>query len=472
MKLLKHLPTDMFPDDRQGVYLVGGAVRDLLTGRVPDDIDLAVQGDIRRIAVDIVQKAGGRAIELGNKNFGVIRVVTPALVIDIAPLNGMSIETDLLSRDFTINAMAYDLTRDVLVDLTGGRVDIDRQQVRMVSENAFVKDPARLVRAYRMAALLKYEIEPSTREAVSRHGHRIRRVAGERVWSELVKIFNQPHAASIIRQMADDGLLVDIFPELLPLVGCDQNAHHQFDVFTHSLLTCQHVETVLNEFGQRFPELADMTNMVELVRHDYLIKYAALLHDLGKPATRKIAGDGHIGFPGHAGRGAQIVATISRRLKLSRREAQWTETIIRHHIRPLSLFLSSDRSGDPKMLMPRSRVRFFNNCGPLSMPILIHAMADIMAKKERLDDQGSRFVNFCRRLLGEYHRYQRKKAKRPPLISGNDLIQELGLSPSPQFKRILAMVDERHMTGALSSRREALRWVQKWLNHHRDAAGA
>jgi poly(A) polymerase len=465
MDPLNKLSIDFLPDCTTGIYLVGGTLRDLLDGRSPSDIDLAVQGDLQRVAAAIVRKTGGHPINIGNKGFAVIRIAAPTAVIDITPVNGPTIEADLASRDFTINAMAYDLTGHRLVDCFGGRSDIERKTVRMVSPDAFKTDPARLVRTYRMAAVLGYAIDNDTRRAITRHRQRIGGVAGERVWAELVKTLGRPHAAPTVRDMADDGLLVCIFPELAPTVGCVQNAYHQFDVFSHSLLACEHLEHLLTTFEARFPGCLGASDAMDLVGQAYLLKYAALLHDIGKPGTRQVTDDGRVRFLGHAARSADLADAANRRLRLSRRERQTTHTIIRHHIRPLSLFLSADREHVSTTPPRRSRIRFFNRCGDATLPILVHAMADIMAKADRLDRAGMRFIDYCHHLIIDYGHYRRQISTAPPLITGDDLIQRLALPPSPQFRQILARVDERRLAGELKTRADAIAWVRQWLKN-------
>ena len=155
---LTDIHLDFLPDDPEGIYLVGGALRDLLVGRPPADIDLVVSGDISRSAAQIAQKTAGSIIDLGKNGFDLLRVAAPETTIDITPLNHASIEADLLQRDFTINAMAYDVKARRLVDCTGGLADMRAKVIRMVSKAAFVNDPARLVRAYRMAAVLGFTI--------------------------------------------------------------------------------------------------------------------------------------------------------------------------------------------------------------------------------------------------------------------------------------------------------------------------
>ena len=456
MNTLSDINLNFLPDDPNGIYRVGGIVRDLLAGHPPADIDLVVAGDIVRAAAQIAEKTGGSIIDLGKKGFEVLRVASPETTIDITPLDHPSIESDLQQRDFTINAMAYDVKARRLVDCTGGQADMQGKMIRMVSPTAFEKDPARLVRAYRMAAMLHYSIDSETEAALGRHRHLVGGVAGERVWAELVKIFGTADSSPIIMRMAASGLLTAIFPELQPAIGCTQNRHHPLDVFDHSLRVYDALETLLSECGTRFPQLANIDGHAHLSGHAAMLKYAALLHDVGKPATRQVDKDGRVRFPGHAAKSAFIATGISRRLRLSNRQRHVSDAIIRHHIRPLFLYLASENGS----LGRNGRVRFFNRCSDLTLPIIVHAMADIMAKGEGMQDRDNGFIFFCDGLLNAYIDYTDRQAAVPLLISGNDLITVFGLSPSARFKQILNRVNERRLSGELTTRDQALKWVE------------
>ena len=460
INMLPDINLDFLSDHPDGIFLVGGTVRDLLAGRPPADIDLVVVGDITHAAGKIAEKTGGRIIDIGKKGFTVLRVASPARTIDLTPLAHPSIEADLRQRDFTVNAMAYDLKARRLVDCTGGLADMQRKVIRLVSPTAFEKDPARLVRAYRMAAVLHYSIADGTRDAIRRYCHLVDRVAGERVWSELVKLFNAPDSAPMVMHMAASGLLTAIFPELRLAVGCTQNRHHQFDVFEHSLRAYDHLESLLADFNTRSPHLAALAEDQDLPGHIAMLKYGALLHDVGKPATRQVDNLGQVRFPGHAAKSAAIAEGISRRLKLSNRQREVADAIIRHHIRPLFLFLASENGS----LGRNGRVRFFNRCGDLTLAIIVHAMADIMAKGERMQARDNGFILFCDSLLNAYVAYKTRQAAVPPLISGNDLIAVFGLSPSPHFKHLLNRVNERRLSGELTTRDQALKWIGDHLS--------
>ncbi|MBC2709921.1 MAG: CCA tRNA nucleotidyltransferase [Desulfosarcina sp.] len=459
MTELADINLDFLPDNPDGVYLVGGTVRDLLAGHPPADIDLVVNGDIAHAARQIAEKTGGRIIDLGKKGFNVLRVASPNTTIDITPLDHPSIEANLLQRDFTINAMAYDVKARRLVDCTGGLADMQQKMIRMVSPSVFENDPARLVRAYRMAAVFHFSISAKTQDTIGSYRHLVGTVAGERVWVELIKIFNTADSTPTIMSMADSGLLTAIFPELQPAIGCTQNRHHQFDVFDHSLRAYEKLETLLAGFGNRFPDLAAIAKQADLSGHAAMLKYGALLHDVGKPATRQVDNNGRVRFPGHAGKSADIAARISRRLRLSKKQRDVSDAIIRHHIRTLFLFLSSENGS----LGRRGIIRFFNRCGDLTLPIIVHTMADIMAKGKVLQDRDNGFISFCDRLINVYIDYKNRQATLPPLISGHDLISVFGLSPSPRFKQILKQVDERRLSGELATRDQALAWVSTTL---------
>jgi tRNA nucleotidyltransferase/poly(A) polymerase len=450
---------NFLPEIPEGAWLVGGSIRDLLAGRQPDDIDLATAGNIREIAVRISAATGGTIVDLGKNGFEIIRVASPAITVDIAPLNGPDIEADLQQRDFTVNAMAWDLISRQLVDPTGGLADMRKKRIRMVSPRAFAKDPARLVRAYRLAAALDYSIDTDTQAAIAKHCRRITDVAAERIWSELAKLLVANRSAPIIRQMAQSGLLTAILPELEPTIGCRQNRHHAFDVFEHSLQALEHLETLLADFENRYPFAADISQKMRLADHAAMLKYACLLHDAGKPATKQADASGEIHFYGHEAKSADMAAVIGRRLRLSRKQREVADAFIRNHTRPLHLF----QAFEDKNLGPRGKIRFFNRCGDLTLPIIVHTMADILAKRPALEGRNLRFIDFCGSLLKDYGSYLDRKATLPPLINGHDLMTEFDLKPSPLFKQILKQVDERRLNGAFSTRGQALHWVGSYL---------
>lgn len=203
---LAHLAPDLelIPGD---CYLVGGAVRDLLLGRDPNDFDIACPVDrSNAIAQLFAKQTGGRFVDLGRERFSTLRVVTGTHEYDFTDLQG-SLEEDLARRDATINAMAIQLGAiDELIDLFDGRADLHARVLRMVREQNFIDDALRIVKVIRMHATLGFEVETPTLEAMRRNAHLTKNVAAERIDAELDKILTSERAAEGVAMFCDVGL--------------------------------------------------------------------------------------------------------------------------------------------------------------------------------------------------------------------------------------------------------------------------
>ena len=221
-------------------YVVGGSVRDLLLGRPALDTDIAVTAFARQLA----DRLAGSYVEIGKSGLTIHRVVVGDRIFDVSALHGAGIEQDLRRRDFTINAMAVDAATGNIIDCTGGRKDLQAGIIRMVSPSVFRSDPLRLLRAYRLAAGLSFDIDPATERAIADDAQRIGQSAGERIWAELQQILACRTSRVQLEQMQASGLLTAVFPELEPLSGCHQGDHHRWDVFTHSLQAYRHLESI------------------------------------------------------------------------------------------------------------------------------------------------------------------------------------------------------------------------------------
>src|SRR4051794_13680614 len=217
-------------------WLVGGAVRDRLLGRETDDVDLAVDGDPRPFARRIARAARGTAFELSGA-FGAWRVVGPqhAWHVDLVTLRDGDIRADLAHRDFTINAMAEPLGGGELLDPHGGRADLARRLVRMVSARALEEDPLRSLRAIRIAVELELELDGATGAAVTANAVGIERVAAERVFGELKRVISARAVRRGLDLMDDYGLTAVVLPELSALRGVEQSHFHHLDVHDHTL---------------------------------------------------------------------------------------------------------------------------------------------------------------------------------------------------------------------------------------------
>jgi tRNA nucleotidyltransferase/poly(A) polymerase len=442
------------------VYMVGGAVRDYLLERHPTDIDITVDGDADTFAHAVAERLGARVVPIGKPGQVNYRITSQGILIDITALTGGSLESDLRRRDFTVNALAYDLREQRLVDLLGSRKDIATRRIRMVAEQAFVEDPLRLLRAFRTAALLDFAIEPETLRAIERHSHRINQPAGERLRAELIQLMACPTSTRQIRLMSASGLLTSLIPEMAPMRHCRQNIHHDYDVYDHTLKAYAATEHLLETAGR----LADVFKK-RYSRPPFrkttaaILKYAVLLHDIGKPRTRRVGADGSIHFHGHARCSTEMAAAVHTRLRLSKAEQDQAQVIIANHGRPLSL-LSAHRSAS---LRRKGINRLFRECDPWTPEVLLHALGDALGKKETPDAAIATTMDFIRDLIGDYFDRFRPLADQQPLIGGRDLMDRFGLKPSGLLGDILVDVEEARLAGQITTREQALDHAARFL---------
>ncbi len=453
--------TKIFPKSR-GAYIVGGAVRDILRGRLPTDYDVAVAGDPLKFAQQLAKNTRSRPVEIGKSGQTILRVVTEKTMIDISRIKGDTIQEDLQARDFSVNAMAYDLDGDQLIDDLGGQHDLANKTIRMVSNHVFKQDPVRLLRAFRIAAMLQFDIEPHTKTAIENDATLIIQSAGERIREELFKLFQSTNSHAYLCQMADTGLLFTMLPELLRLKECRQNRYHQFDAFGHTLQAYYHLEQLLDgDHDQPYLTIKG----VPLAQHIAearvpLLKFSILLHDIGKPEVQTTDSKGSIHFYGHEDQSALMAETICKRMKCATRDADIIVFLVRHHTRPLFLFSSLKTANEA----PRAVTRFFIKCAAYVPELLLCATADMLGKEESQNDRIREFIGFANQLLAEFESDFKPKKSKPTLITGRDLIEEFGLKPSPQFKIILDRVEEERLLHSAMSRQEALDLVKSLLD--------
>jgi tRNA nucleotidyltransferase/poly(A) polymerase len=468
-------------------YLVGGCVRDWLLGRSSHDMDFAVAGDAVRLARRVADRMGGAFVLLDQER-GTGRVVTreedgQRLFIDFARLQGDDIVTDLSRRDFTVNAIAVAVEADAgsrVIDPYDGRRDLQLGLVRAVSDTAFLDDPLRTLRAVRLAVEMEASIERGTEELLRRAVHLITNVSAERVRDELCKILALPGAAQNSRYLDELGLLTIIIPELETLKGVEQAEPHYLDVFDHSLETVRRLEEVVDVMeGCEGEEVADSalsliplllspfsfqlsTHLSQPVSDDrprlMVLKLVALLHDLGKPATKSFDAKGGVHFYGHEGEGAEVVGAILRRLRFGGSEVSLAKTIVANHMRPHLL-------AEEVVITKRAVYRFFRDTGDAGVDTLLLCLADHLAtsgpnlKMARWQKK----VEFVASMLADYYERRQEVISPSKLISGNDLMDEFGLEEGPRIGELLEAVREAQVEDEVRTKEEALALVKGLL---------
>jgi len=428
-------------------YLAGGCVRDLLLSRKPADYDVATDATPQQVMQIFPQ-----TYAVGEQ-FGVVLVPqseasgatgVPARpserserAVEVATFRSdagysdgrhpdevrftKDPREDVQRRDFTINGMMLDPTTNEVLDFVGGRDDLKAGIIRAIGdpERRFTEDKLRMLRAVRFAARFDYKIDPATRAAIQRLAPKIQQVSCERVREELTKMLTEGQARRAFELLDTSGLLREVLPEIAAMKGVEQppQYHPEGDVFVHTLLLLE-----------KLPAGASKT-----------LAWGALLHDVGKPPTFRMAPD-RIRFDGHVEVGVKMAAEILRRLRFSNHETDLILALVDNHMR----FGAVQR-------MKQSTLKKFLRLPAFEEHLELHRI-DCLSSHGQLD---------AYEYTQEQLRSLPPEAIRPaPLITGRDLI-EAGYEPGPRFKQVLTAVEDGQLEGRLTSREAAMEYVRR-----------
>ena len=426
----------------RGLFLVGGTIRDLLLDREPKDIDLVIFGDPGEFVRELRREVGGAYVPLDEDT---VRLVLEDWTIDVSRNKGDNILKDLHSRDFTINSIAYSIDGDFLVDPLKGISDIQGRIIRASSERAFREDPLRMLRAFRFLSTLDFELDYGTYSQIVSDRESISKVAAERIHFELMALFAGENFYKAVKSAVESGLFFVLFPELealsRPLEHVEQN------ILEHTLRVLKYLNFYLNHldmspflhFIKRFEILKEPENRA-------ILAIAALFHDVAKPPTYSYE-NGEVHFYGHDTEGAKMFRRIGRRLAFSKQEIKAISLIIANHMHPHYL-------SQPEVTV-KAINRFLNRLGDWAFPTVLLAFADALATK--LSGYGVSGHIKLAKIMEDILRRKEAEANKPPrLITGYDLI-DMGLKPSPLFKKILQEIDDLQAEGKIRTREEALK---------------
>ena len=470
-----------FASESVEAYLVGGVVRDLLLGRSGGDVDVAVAGGAQSIGGRLASSLGGRLVTL-DPDRGFVRVVVPGpdapTHVDVVVMN-VGIAEDLARRDLTVDAMALRLSEtgglsslESVIDPFGGREDLRGGVIRAVSPAVFKDDPARLMRAPRLAAQLRFTVDEETVGRIRRDAHLVSTVAPERIRDELLKLLAQPGAASRLRQLDDLDLLCRVFPELAEARGVTQPKEHYWDVFEHLIETVGQVERVLEApsttdegfVAGMVPPFEGMREYFDQEASDghtraVLVKLAGLMHDVSKPATRTVESSGRIRFLGHHTEGAEVAGRILRRLRFSGRGVELMRLMVGHHLRP------GQMSQKGELPTGRAIYRYFRDVGDAALDTLYLNLSDYLAARGPYL-QPREWEDYCRVVGYILSEGLERKAPQalPKLISGHDIMESFRLSPGPQVGKLVDVVREAQANGEVGSKEDALALVKATLD--------
>ncbi len=442
---------------RVEAYVVGGYVRDSLLRRPLSDFDVMVIGDAAAFAQMVSDELKGEAVVV-YRNFGTAMVPLGAsyenLKIEFASARRESydhdsrkphvepadLQTDLARRDFTVNCLAMRMGAQAgeLIDLFGGRADLDAGILRtpLNPDRTFSDDPLRMMRAVRFASQLQFTIAPETLAGIVRNVERIGIVSQERITEEFLKVMNSQTPSMGIGLMFETGLLKVILPELALLAGVEQQKGflHK-DVFKHTM-------KVLDN-------LCEMTT-------DPRLRFAALMHDIGKPRTKRFVEGTGWTFHGHEDVGHRMVKGVGKKMKLPGDFIEYAAKMVRLHMRPIQLV-------DEEVTDSAIRRLIFDSGNDVD-DLLTLCRADITSgNKERARRHLRNFEHVLRRVR-EVEEKDRLRAFQPP-IRGEEIMQLFGIPPGRKVGQLKKLIEEAILDGLIPNEYQA---AYEYLMKHKD----
>ncbi len=463
----------LFSDQGFELALVGGPVRDAMLGRHHNDLDFTTSArpdDTETILKKWVNTGGhGATWDMGG-DFGTIGCRKGGWQVEVTTYRsehydpssrkpevnfGDSLAGDLGRRDFTVNAMAVRLPGREVVDLYGGVVDLATRTLRTpgTPEDSFSDDPLRMMRAARFAAQLGFSVAPQVRQAMTDMADRIAIISAERVRDELVKLVCAPYPRLGLTLLVETGLADRVLPEL-PALRLERDEHHRHkDVYEHTL-------TVLEQTIDLESRLSDTEGVSS---PDFIARFAALMHDVGKPKTRRFVEDGTVTFHHHDVVGAKITRKRMQALKFSGAETDAVTQLVEQHLRFHGY--GDPSTGSEEAAWTDSAVRrYVRDAGDQLERLHILTRADCTTRNKRKAERLSRTYDALEARIAVLAEAEELASMRPAL-DGNQIMTILGLKPGREVGAAYNFLLElRIEEGLLSAQDAEVRLREWWAN--------
>jgi len=378
-------------------YLVGGSVRDVLIGQELKDLDFAIASDAVKLAKDFSKEIGGSFVLLDDV-FSIGRIVKNHITIDFSELRGGSIEADLRERDFTINAMASDLSLERIIDPFKGLTDIKNKIIRMVNEENLKADPLRILRAYRFHATLGFNIDKETRKALIRNAHLMKVTAKERIKEEIWKILSVENSFRTIEIITED----DIFSSIFTSSG---------------LLKAQPDMTALKIIEKILKKPEEFLSSEKVIQKVYslpALKFTCLF-----------------GF---------YAPSFIQQLKPSKKVVRFTEKLVDAGVKIRKIETLIDK------------VRFIRDFENIFYPAIVYGISK--------DPLGLAKAWFYKEIENFYRKVYLKNKKKLPIIKGEDILS-MGFEPSPVVGEIIETIETLVLAGKISTKKQAIEEIKK-----------
>ncbi|BDQ02054.1 MAG: tRNA nucleotidyltransferase [Ignavibacterium sp.] len=431
-------------ESKTEVFMVGGVVRDLILKRERSDLDFLVIGNSLEFAENVAKQLGIKKVSK-FKNFGTAHFRYENFDVEFVGARKESynrnsrkpivedgtFEDDIKRRDFTINAMAISLNKNnfgELIDLFNGYEDLQSKLIRTPLDpfHTFDDDPLRIMRAFRFASQLEFNVDDSIMNAARQMKERLRIVSQERITDEFLKILSSPKPSIGLKLLYDAEVLEIIFPEIHNLAGVDQRQdYHHKDVFLHTLIVVDNISKATENVWLRF---------------------AALVHDIAKPQTKKFVEGIGWTFHGHEELGARMMKNIFHRMKLPMNKLEYVEKLVRLHLRPIALAKEEVTDSAIRRLIVQA--------GEDLQDLITLCRADITSKNpQKVEMYLANYDAVMKKVL-EVQEKDKLRAFQSP-VSGDEIMRICNLKPSKKVGEIKKAIEDAILDGVIENNYEA-----------------
>lgn len=414
-------------------YLVGGYLRNYFyNGNISNDRDIVTVKDAKKLALELSEISKGTFIELDREN-EIYRVVLKDKInyFDISKALFNDIEKDAKRRDYTINAVFYDIKNEKIYDPFFGIDDIKNKTIKAIDFNNFKDDPLRILRLYRFIAQLDFEVDYSLLEFSKNNFNLIFNCAIERINQEIIKMFEGDYVSDALLKMYDNDVLEKLFPFIKDIKKIPSNSHHHLDLVHHSIETVKNVRT-----------------------NNPLLKIAAFYHDIGKPSTWTIEIEGRHRFIGHDIKGESLVKNELKKLNFSNKQIQYISKMVRYHIYPAAI-MNTDTTNKAFARFVRKLKEDTPDVIELSRADRLSALGEAVSK-EMVD----KTLNHLEKLLGYYNEVNSIIKAPKSLLDGKEIMELINIKPSKQVGILLSMLLEAQLEGIVKTKEEAVVYIK------------
>ncbi|MCX8164018.1 MAG: HD domain-containing protein [Aquificaceae bacterium] len=462
-------------------FIVGGWVRDRLLGEPVGfhvDVDLMVTCNPKEVGKKLAEKIGGSYFEFEKRGLLLRRSTVATVVLkvppykyrfDFAQIRGKDVEKalveDLLSRDYTANAMAVSIDdvlslgakQTIIYDPAHGVEDLEQGLLRPVSFKNLEEDPVRILRGFRLAVEKSLSLTEDFYQFVEKKGQLLKKAPPERVTLELFKIMRNNNSHKVLQDLYTHGLLQVLFPDTARWKEVkEQGEHHIYPLEEHVFKVLEALERVILERDRYLPaELLQNFGKMEVLGEFSdveLLKLSALFHDIAKPHTLEIR-EGKVTFYNHNSLGADMVKQYGKAYRWGDESTDFVSKLVREHLRPFYLRESLSKG----QLTDRGRANFWKECGHIAPHLFLHAIADAIGSGDK-EAEIERLLQTIHNLV-EFRREKLSKLPIKSLLDGREIMELLGIGQGPEVGMIKKALEEAQMEGRVKTKEEAKKFV-------------